>query len=295
MDRLSFSGLFARLEDVQTLASIPHGMRERGSRTRGDDARSTRTRRAAPKSILVCSSWPGESCVSEVFWRDGLNQTTCKGRTQHASSSQYDAQAAQHAYVIVHPLLARRHTRWNVAIAARTRRATTLASAHRPRALHAHAHRRAIGRGRPRTKRRPKRVRRGRLRQPTSAGTRRPSKRFAAVSAALGRAEPLRRRSRASRHHWSPGHQTAHESHTEEASNASCWAGNHWPLPLLLQPLLPLPSPLLLLPSAADATTAEICAKRKTVHTSAADGQDRDRKFDPRLISTWRRRAHLAS
>ena len=81
---------------------------------------------------LVCSSWPrGESCVSEVFWRDGLNQTTCKGRTQHASSSQYDAQAAQHAYVIVHPLLARGHMRWHVAIAARTRRATTLASAHR--------------------------------------------------------------------------------------------------------------------------------------------------------------------
>ena len=39
---------------------------------------------------------------------------------------------AQHAYVIAHPLLARGHTRWHVAIAARTRRATTLASAHRP-------------------------------------------------------------------------------------------------------------------------------------------------------------------
>ena len=81
--------------------------------------------------ILLCSSWPGKSCVSKVFWSDGLNQTTCKGRTQHASSSQYDAQAAQHAYVIVHPLLGRGHMRWHVAIAARTRRATTLASAHR--------------------------------------------------------------------------------------------------------------------------------------------------------------------
>ena len=57
---------------------------------------SRSARQGAISSVdLVCSSWPGESCVSEVFWRDGLNQTTCKGRTQHASSSQYDAQAAQ--------------------------------------------------------------------------------------------------------------------------------------------------------------------------------------------------------
>ena len=162
-------------------------------------------------------------------------------------------------------------------------------------ALHAHARARATTSGRPLPKLRGKRVRHGRMRESRSAGAHRLSERIAAQSAPNGPAEPPRRRSRASRHHWSPGHQTAHESHTEEASNASCWAGNHWPLPPLLQPLLPLPPPVLLLPSAADATTAEICAKRKTVHTSAADGQDRDRKFDPRLISTWRRRAHLAS
>ena len=91
-------------------------------------------------------------------------------------------------------------------------------------ALHAHARGRATDRGRPPTKPRAKRVRHGRLRQPTAAGTRRPSKRLAAFSAALGRAEPPRRRSRASRHHCAAGHQTAHENHTKDASAVSCWA-----------------------------------------------------------------------
>ena len=91
-------------------------------------------------------------------------------------------------------------------------------------ALHAHARAPATGSGPSPAKRRAKRVRHGRLRQPTSAGTRRPSKRFAAVSAALGRAEPPRRRSRASRHHCAAGHQTVHENHTEDASAVSCWA-----------------------------------------------------------------------
>ena len=86
-------------------------------------------------------------------------------------------------------------------------------------ALHAHARGRAIGHGRPPTKPQAKRVRHGRLRQPTSAGTRRPSKRIAAFAAALGRAEPPRRRSRAGRHHRVPGHQTAHGSHTGDAQH----------------------------------------------------------------------------
>ena len=85
-------------------------------------------------------------------------------------------------------------------------------------ALHAHARGRAIDRGRSPTKRRAKRVRHGRTRQPTSASTRWPSERTAACSALLGPAEPARRRSRAGRHHWAPGHQTAHENHTEDAT-----------------------------------------------------------------------------
>ena len=115
--------------------------------------------------------------------------------------------------------------RWHVAIAARTRRATTLASARTGRgALHAHARAPATGSGPSPAKGRTKRVRHGRLRQPTPASTHRPSKRFAAFSAALGRAEPPRRRSQASRHHCAAGHQTAHENHTEGASAVSCWA-----------------------------------------------------------------------
>ena len=91
-------------------------------------------------------------------------------------------------------------------------------------ALRVHARARATGRGPSPAKRRAKGVRHGRLRQRTAARTRRPSKRLAAFSAALGRAEPPRRRSRASRHHGAPGHQTAHENHTEGASAVSCWA-----------------------------------------------------------------------
>lgn len=94
-------------------------------------------------------------------------------------------------------------------------------------ALHAHARGRATDRGRPPTKPRAKRVRHGRLRQPTSAGTRRPSKRLAAFSAALGRAEPPRRRSRAGRHHRAPGHQTAHGNHTGVAQHCQLLGCNH--------------------------------------------------------------------
>ena len=94
-------------------------------------------------------------------------------------------------------------------------------------ALHAHARGRATDRGRPPTKPRAKRVRHGRLRQPTSAGTRLPSKRLAAFSGALGRAEPPRRRSRAGRHHRAPGHQTAHGNHTGDAQHCQLLGCNH--------------------------------------------------------------------
>ena len=95
-------------------------------------------------------------------------------------------------------------------------------------ALHAHARARASTRGRPLPKLRGKRVRHGRKRESRSAGTHRLSERIAAVSAPNGPDEPLRRRSRASRHHWAPGHQTAHENHTEDVSTViycQCWAG----------------------------------------------------------------------
>ena len=86
-------------------------------------------------------------------------------------------------------------------------------------ALHAHTRARATTCGPSPTKPRAKRVRHGRLRQPTPASTHRPSKRFAAFSAAVGRAEPPRRRSRAGRHHHSPGHQ---------AAVLDCWDGLLW-------------------------------------------------------------------
>jgi len=91
-------------------------------------------------------------------------------------------------------------------------------------ALHAHTRGRASTRGRPQPKLRGKRVRHGRMRESRSAGAHWLSERIAAQSAPNGPAEPPRRRPRASRHHWSPGHQPAHENHTEGASAVSCWA-----------------------------------------------------------------------
>ena len=88
-------------------------------------------------------------------------------------------------------------------------------------AMHAHARARASTRGRPLPKLRGKRVRHGRKRESRSAGTHRLSERIAAVSAPNGPDEPPRRRSRASRNHWAPGHQTAHENHTEDVSTVS--------------------------------------------------------------------------
>ena len=61
------------------------------------------------------------------------------------------------------------------------------------------------------------------MRESRSAGAHRLSERIAAQSAPNGPAEPPRRRSRVSRHHGAPGHQTAHENHTEDASAVSCW------------------------------------------------------------------------
>ena len=94
-------------------------------------------------------------------------------------------------------------------------------------ALHAHARGRATTSGPSPTKPRAKGVRLGRLRQPTSAGTRQPSKRIAAFSAAVGRAEPPRRRFRAGRHHWAPGLQAAHGNHTGNAQHCQLQGWNH--------------------------------------------------------------------